>query len=165
MTIKTLTIIALAVVPCAFAADATKPALPLKPTAAFELKSKSSFALPEGMRSPFRPIGWKGGGGTVQQVVTPKSATDGTAFRVSSILMGNPSLAVINGRSYEEGQMIRFPKSPTAKANERQIRAKLFRIGDGVVYIQVEDQLITVPLKRGELKELQPDGALNMERE
>jgi hypothetical protein len=163
MSMKTLTIIAMAVAPCALA-DTTKPALPSKPVAAFQLKSKSSFALPEGTRSPFRPIGWKGGG-AVQQVVTPKSATDGSAFRVTSILLGNPSLAVINNRSYEEGQQIRFPRPQNAKPNGPQIRAKLFRIGDGVVYIQVEDQMITVPLKRGELKELQPDGALNMERE
>jgi hypothetical protein len=160
---KTLTIIAMAVAPCALA-DTTKPALPSKPVAAFQLTSKSSFALPEGTRSPFRPIGWKGGG-VVRQVITPKSATDGSAFRVTSILLGNPSLAVINNRSYEEGQQIRLPRPQNAKPNEPQIRAKLFRIGDGVVYIQVEDQLITVPLKRGELKELQPDGALNMERE
>jgi hypothetical protein len=165
MSMKTLTVIALAVAPCAFAADATKPALPSKPVAAFELKNKSSFVLPDGTRSPFRPIGWKGGPGVVQPVVTAKSATDGSAFRVTSILMGNPSLAVINGRSYEEGQQIRFPKSTTAKTNEPQLRAKLFRIGDGVVYIQVEDQMITVPLKRGEFKDLQPEGTLNMERE
>jgi hypothetical protein len=47
-----------------------------------------------------------------------------------------------------------------------EFELKLFRIGDGVVYIQVEDQMITVPIKRdGELKELQREELLNMERE
>jgi hypothetical protein len=155
-------IAALVLAPCAFAAEPTKPALPSKPVGSFELKNKSSFSVPEGTRSPFRPIGWKGGP-VAQQAVAPKSFTDPAAFKVTSILVGNPSLAVINGRSYEEGQAIRMPKP--AKSTEPQPRVKLFRIGDGVVFIQVEDQMLTVPLKRGELNELQPQqDTLNLDR-
>jgi hypothetical protein len=163
MSINPLAIVvfAIAFVPGAIAGDTAKPALPTKTSTAFELKNKSSFAVPEGTRSPFKPIGGK----VTQPIPSTKNLNDGSAFRVTSILVGSPSLAVINGRSYEEGQMIRMPKAST-KANEPGVRVKLFRIGDGVVYLQVEDQVITVPIKRGgELKELQREELLNMERE
>ena len=167
MSINPLAFVAFtfAFVPGAIAGDTAKPALPTKTSSAFELKNKSSFVVPDGIRSPFKPIGWKGGAVAPPVGSSKKNLNDGSAFRVTSILVGSPSLAVINGRSYEEGQMIRMPKAST-KANEPGVRVKLFRIGDGVVYIQVEDQMITVPIKRdGELKELQREELLNMERE
>jgi hypothetical protein len=67
--------------------------------------------------------------------------------------VGNPSLAVINGRSYEEGQFIRMPKAA-------QIRPRLYRIGDGQVTIQVQNQLMTVQLRRPELNEPKPESEL-----
>ena len=103
--------------PCAFAADSAKPALPEKNTPALELKTKSSFAVQPGSRNPFLPIGWKGAP-VVAQVVAPKAMTAADAFRLTSILLGSPSLAVINGRTYEEGQMIRMPK-PTSSASRK----------------------------------------------
>jgi hypothetical protein len=160
-TIRFSTLVALAFVPCAFAADATKPALPAKTVPQFELKNKSSFTVPNGVRSPFLPIGWKGSA-VLQEAPTKKTVTTKDSFRVTSILLGSPSLAVINGRSYEEGQPIRMPKDP--KTNMPVARAKLYRIGDGVIQIQLEDQLISVPLKRGELKEIQREELLNSDR-
>ena len=76
-------------------------------------------------------------------------------FRVTSILLGNPSMAVINGRSYEEGQFIRMPKAAAA-----QIRPRLYRIGDGQVLIQVQNQFVPVPLRRPELNEVKRDAEL-----
>jgi hypothetical protein len=156
--------------PWALAAESTKPvvpqksapALPLRSVPTFELKNKSSFTLAGGTRNPFLPIGWKGAA-VVVQPVTKKPLTTADAFRVTSILVGSPSLAVINGRSYEEGQMIRMGKvDPKAKpGTSSQPRVKLYRIGDGAVQIQVEDQMITVPLKRGELNEIQPEPLLD----
>jgi hypothetical protein len=160
-TIRLITIVAVAFAPCAFAAEAAKPSLPAKKVPQFELKNKSTFTVSSGVRSPFLPIGWKGAA-VVQQVPTKKTITTKDSFRVTSILLGSPSLAVINGRSYEEGQPIRMPKDP--KTNLPVARAKLYRIGDGVVQIQLEDQLISIPLKRGELKEIQPQEVLNSDR-
>jgi hypothetical protein len=57
-------------------------------------------------------------------------------------------MAVINGRSYEEGQFIRMPKQMAS-----QLRPRLYRIGDGLVQIQVQNQLMTVQLKRPELND------------
>lgn len=164
-TLRFTILVALATGPCALAADSTKPALPQKTVPALEVKAKSSFELGAGARNPFLPIGWKGSA-VVTKVTTKKHATPAEAFRVTSILVGSPSLAVINGRSYEEGQMIRMPKDPKANPNLPAPRAKLFRIGDGVVQIQLEDQMIVVPLKRaGEFKEIQPELLLDPERE
>ena len=158
-----LILAALAFAPCALAADATKakPALPQKSVPTFELKHKSSFTVASGTRNPFLPIGWKGST-VVVQPVSKKPMTTADAFRVTSILVGSPSLAVINNRSYEEGQMIRVGKpDPKAKPGTSQPRVKLYRIGDGFVQIQVEDQLITVPLRRGNLNEIQPEPLLD----
>lgn len=147
---------------CVFAADATKPALPEKAVSPLVVKNLSSFTVAPGVRNPFIPIGWKGA--AIVQTSTKKVLTPADAFRVSSILVGTPSLAVINGRSYEEGQMIRMPKGDP-KSKMPAIRAKLYRIGDGGVQIQLEDQLITVPLKRDKLNDLQPDAVLTPEGE
>ena len=166
MSTKPLMILAaLALGPCALAADSTKPALPKKAVPQFDLKNKSSFTLSGTVRSPFLPIGWKGAA-VVQQLAPKRAVTPADAFRVSSILVGtggNPSLAVINGRSYEEGQMIRMKTD--SKSVLPQARVRLHRIGDGAVQIQLEDgNIITVPLKRGELNELQPAELLNPDR-
>ena len=40
----------------------------------------------------------------------PRYVLDEKNFAVTSILTGNPSLAVINGRSYAEGDVLRMPK-------------------------------------------------------
>ena len=156
---------ALAFGPCALAADSTKPALPAKAVPQFDLKNKSSFTLSGNVRSPFLPIGWKGSA-VVQQLAPKRATTPADAFRVTSILVGsagNPSLAVINGKSYEEGQVIRTKSD--SKNVSPQARVRLYRIGDGVVRIQLEDgNIVTVPLKRGELNELQPQEVLNPDR-
>ena len=161
-TYRFLVLVTLASIPGTLMADATKPALPERAGLPFETKNTSTFAVTPGVRNPFVPIGWKGA--AIQQVVSKKGLAPADAFRVSSILVGSPSLAVINGKSYEEGQMIRMPK-PDPKSKTPPVRAKLFRIGDGVVQIQVEDQVITVPLKRGSLNEIQPDTPLNPDAE
>ncbi|HET6408413.1 MAG TPA: hypothetical protein VFG14_11075 [Chthoniobacteraceae bacterium] len=161
MKTKTLgTVATILVAASAFAADPTKPALPAKALPALELKNKSSFAAPNGLRNPFQPIGWKPGNVLQSAVATKKVPTDGAMFRVSTIIIGTPSLAVINGRSYEEGQLIRMPKGATS-----QVRAKVYRIGDGLVQIQVEDTVINVPLDRGKLNELQREELLKTEDE
>lgn len=137
------------------AADETKPMTVVPPP--FELKNKSTFAVGRNVRAPFIPIGWVKPSGPTQ--VVQKVTLDESGFRVTSILLGNPSLAVINGRSYEEGQYLRLPRGST-------LRIRVFRIGDGKVWLQYDDKSFSVPLKRPELGERRPDeGLLSEDRE
>jgi hypothetical protein len=127
--------------------------------APYQLKNKSVCNLVDGTRSPYWPIGWKPNG-AAPVIVKNKVEVDENFFRVTSILLGNPSLAVINGRSYEEGQFIRVPR------NAAQIRPKLYRIGDGQVWIQIDTRLYNIPLRRGELNEKKVDEeVLNQDRD
>src|SRR5688500_9631564 len=98
-THRFMILVAMALTPFATAADSTKPALPQKSVPALELKIKSSFFVQPGSRNPFLPIGWKGGPIIVQPVAA-RQTTPADAFRVTSIILGSPSLTVINGRSY-----------------------------------------------------------------
>jgi hypothetical protein len=135
------------------AAAAEKP----EPVAPYELKNKSTFAAADpNARAPFWPIGWvKRKPGIVQQSVAPsvpKVLIDEKAFKVTSILIGSgttPSLAVINGRAYSEGEFLRMPKGgPTP-----QVRIRVQRINDGSVALQNADQTMIAPLMRPELSE------------
>ena len=137
--------------PAAPAAPAPAAAAATAPKPPYELKNKSVFTLTEGVRIPFVPIGWvKPQAGVV---ATQEVAVDPNSFRVTSILLGNPSLAVINGRSYEEGQFLRVPRGST-------VRAKVYRITDGKVLLQIDDKLYTAPLRRPELGERRPEEPL-----
>jgi hypothetical protein len=141
-----------ACVPLAVAEDA-----PAKLKAApYVLKNKSKFTpLSEDDRAPFWPIGWAkrknvaSGSEPVRMVETPRVALDASSFKVSSILIGNPSLAIINGRTYSEGEFLRQPKLAAGVAPTARVR--VFRISDGTVILQNQDQLITVALARPEL--------------
>lgn len=132
----------------AMAAVAQETAQPVggpgKPST-YQLKNKSSFTTIAGTRAPFIPIGWVKKEGAI--VVVQKANIDEGGFRVTSILLGNPSLAVVNGKSYEEGQFLRMPRGGP------QIRIRVYRITDGQVWLQYEDKLFAVPLKRPEIGE------------
>ena len=135
------------------AQPATKPeatpstgATPPAPLGKFEVKSKSSFNVPLNTRDPFWPIGWtKRAGAAPQLTQAPKATIDESAFSVTSILVGQPSLAVVNGRAYSEGEMVRPPKGSPP------LRIRVQRISDGSVTLQAEDQMLVVALRRPEL--------------
>jgi len=118
----------------------------------YELKKRSSFSLPETTRAPFWPIGWTKQNGTrteVAAVVTQqKPVLDERNFSVTSILLGNPSLAVINGRSYTEGEMLRMPRGSAPAA----VRVRVQRITDGAVELAFADQIIKAKLRREQLE-------------
>lgn len=137
----------------------------------YELKNKSSFALVPGARPPFWPIGWvKRRTGAPVEVLSngPKYSFDGKNFVVTSILLGPPALAVVNGRAYEEGQFLRTPRSAVAavKTAASTPRVRVYRIADGQIWLQCEEQIISVPMKRPELSERKVEQELlNEERE
>src|SRR3954466_1609207 len=84
--------------------DPTSPTL-----AGYHLKSKSSFVAAQTTRAPFWPIGWTPAAkGPSQQAAPVQEFTlKPEMFSVTSILLGSQSLAVINGRTYGEGEFIR----------------------------------------------------------
>lgn len=111
----------------------------------YQLKSRSSFKIPAGTRAPFIPIGWVNKDDQQAVVVVADDNVNESAFRVTTILLGNPSLAVINGQSYQEGEYLRMPR------NGPQLRILVQRIDDGQVWLKHENKLFASPLKRSEL--------------
>src|SRR5437867_2040522 len=79
----------------------------------YELKNRSSFGIEREARAPFWPIGWvrPKAGEVVQRVETKTGGTSQIQlqpgyFHVTSILLGHPALVTINGRSFEEGEVL-----------------------------------------------------------
>jgi hypothetical protein len=142
------------------AEGAESPVPSANPQKRYEAKTKSGFHY-ETPRAPFTPIGYvKSAAAPTTNAPAPvEIKLDESQFRVTSILLGNPAIAVINGRSYEEGQYVRVPKGAA-------LRPRVFRIMDGQVIIQAESKSVTVPLRRGELNERRPeDELLNEDRD
>jgi hypothetical protein len=146
---------------------AETPAPDAKPLTPYVLKNKSAFApVTDELRAPFWPIGWTkrkpnsvAETTTSQQVEAPRVAFDEKTIKVTSILLGTPSLAIINGRTYSEGEFLRAAKTAGAAPTGSAVapvapvgpRIRLYRIADGSVVLQVQDQLVTVALLRPEL--------------
>ena len=131
----------------------------------YQLKNRSAFAAPgEDVRAPFWPVGWvhrKGVSSQVGQVAAAKSVLDERSFRVTSILLGSgttPSLAVINGRAYSEGELLKTPRGMAVAAapagtaaTPAAARIRVQRISDGSIVLQQADQTVTVALQRPKL--------------
>jgi hypothetical protein len=119
--------------------------------AGYELKNRSSFKVDADARIPFWPIGFERpkikSDGTVAKstVVASRIQLEPGHFSVTSILSGNPSLATINGHSFEEGEIL-----PVVAGTER-LRVVVRAIRDGGVTLEYEGQQIFVPMKRPEL--------------
>lgn len=120
----------------------------------YQLKNRSAFAeVDENCRAPFWPIGWvkrKVGAASVAAPTVPTVLLDGKNYKVTSILLGSgatPSLAVINGRAYSEGEFLRTPRS----AGTTPPRVRVQRINDGNVVLQNAEQLLVAALQRPEL--------------
>ena len=143
----------------------------------YQLKNRSSFAATaEGARAPFWPIGWvhrKGVSSVVAAMAPTKSVLDAANFRVTSILLGSgptPSLAVINGRAYSEGEFLKMPRgsapvAPAPVANGAPAvpvpaRIRVQRITDGSVVLQRENLSVTVVMQRQELMQKKADDRL-----
>jgi len=143
-------------------------AVPLKKSATvppYELQKRSTFTVPaEAARAPFWPIGWvkRQAGAPVQSqavAAVPKVTLDEKSFRVTSILLGTgttPSLAVINGRAYSEGEFLRMPKGGAIPP----LKVRVQRINDGHVILQNADQILVASLLRPELSTKRADETL-----
>lgn len=136
------------------------------PAARYQLKNRSSFVAKDTGRAPFWPIGHVKRSKYVEPSVAaaPTTQLDPEMFSVTSILMGNPSLAVINGRAYGEGEYLRMARAAagakTAKvaALDARIRVRVVRIMDGQVALQsLDGQSLVVPLRRNEVSAPSPN--------
>lgn len=137
----------------AFVLSATLHAEAVKgQTARYELKNRSNFRIDSEARAPFWPIGWKKPKAGVAASIAESVAVDAPRiqlqpghFSVTSILMGNPPLATINGRAFEEGELL-----PVVYGTER-LRVVVRAIRDGAVWLEHEGHQIMVPIHRQEL--------------
>ena len=129
------------------------------PVERYQLKKLSSCVIPAGARQPFWPIGWVHREGPHQEVpIGPKFVLDEKSFAVTSILLGSPAIAVINGRAYEEGQFLKIGKAapagaPVVQPTAALPRIRVQRIADGQVLLAYDAQIVAIPLKRPELNE------------
>ncbi len=132
--------------------------------AGYHLKNRSTFDAGGVKRPPFWPIGWVHQARGVQE--QPKVAIDAKMFSVTSILLGSPSLAVINGRTYGEGDLIRSARLKSSDTHAApagggsvpsNARIRVQRIADGTVTLVCDEQTVVVPLKRPELNEHKSD--------
>ena len=121
---------------------------PVEKVGKYALKNRSTFQVRDESRAPFWPIGWVKGldAPTKVQATVAPPALDEKSFKVTSILLGNPALAVINGRAYSEGEFLRLPKTAGP------LRVRVQRIADGMVMLQHDKQALNVPLFRPELE-------------
>ncbi len=137
---------------CTIAAAAIATIAQAEPekTKPYELKNRSTFTGGDDSRIPFWPIGFQRpgkSGGTVSApaAVASKIQLEPRHFNVTSILLGNPALATINGRSFTEGEVL-----PVIFGSER-LRVVVNRIGDGFVTLGYEGHEIQVSMRRAEL--------------
>jgi hypothetical protein len=140
-----------------FTAPAEEPAAPAE---GYTLKNRSSFSAPEDARAPFWPIGWSRKATAAAPVsaaapVVTKAAIDPSQYKITSILLGSPSLAVINGRAYEEGEFLKTPRAkdgaPAPAAQTPQPRICVQRITDSAVVLQLGAEQVTVQFIRAGL--------------
>ena len=118
----------------------------------YELKSKSAFQADSEARAPFWPVGWvkprrDGSGQPVQPQAEPVSRIQlqPQYFNITTVLLGNPPLATINGRAFGEGELL------PVVAGKQRLRVLVRAIRDGGVWLEYETQQLFVPIRRSEL--------------
>jgi hypothetical protein len=131
-----------AFLPALRAADAPKPP-------AYELKNRSTFAVDRNSRAPFWPIGWrKELGGvvkTTQAPVVKAFQIQPHHFNVTSVLAGNPPVAIINGRGFGEGEPL------PVIVGDLPVQVIVRQIRDGGVWLEQGAHRIFVPQRREKL--------------
>jgi hypothetical protein len=127
--------------------NAAAPTVDTKATvpAAYVPKTKSVFNPVTNAHNPFWPIGW---------VKTETDQTSDTAapyvprvedFMVSTIMLNEPPMAVINGKDMAEGEIAALP------VNGVNVVVQLMAVQDGRVILRWQGQNIVVPIHRDEM--------------
>ena len=117
----------------------------------YTIKTHSDFTGSADQHNPFWPIGWVKTADESQDNAAPvvPHAED---FMVTTILLNDPPLAVINGKEMAEGEVANFPMGG------QNVVVQLMAVQDGRVVLRWENQNIVVPIHRDEeLTQAQPD--------
>jgi len=136
--------------PLVRAGDAKSAAAPVVDTTSSAIpgytpKTKSVFGSAAAQHNPFWPIGWV--------KMDNESASDSSApyvprvedFVVSTILLNDPPMAVINGKDMAEGEVAALP------INGQNVIVQLMAVQDGRVVLRWQNQNIVVPIHRDEI--------------
>lgn len=111
----------------------------------FPLKNHSVFKGSEMSHNPFWPIGWSKSTQAVSAI--PEATLTVADFTVTSILINEPPLAVINGKAMAEGEML------AVTFQNQKVLVQLAAVQDGQVLLRYRDKSLIVPLtRRGEMK-------------
>jgi hypothetical protein len=129
------------------AAANAAPVVEIKPdtAAGYTPKTKSVFSASANEHNPFWPIGWV--------KMENESASDSSApliphaedFIVTTILLNDPPMAVINGKDMAEGEVAALPISG------QNVVVQLMAVQDGRVVLRWQNQNIVVPIHRDEI--------------
>jgi len=120
------------------------PAATAAPAPASPVKTRSRFDVPPSQRNPFWPIGWERPAKVVTQAAPQRPTildVPPELFSVSSIVLGQPNLAVINGRDYAEGDTIQVNVSGVP------VQLTVFRITDGEVVLNHRGREVKLRLR------------------
>lgn len=106
-------------------------------------KNRSVFTASANDHNPFWPIGWVKMENTTVDSGAPviPRAED---FSVTTILLNEPPLAVINGKDMAEGEIA------TLNVNGQPVMVQLMAVQDGRVILRWQNQNLIVPLHRQE---------------
>ena len=112
------------------------------------VSQRSAFEDAGERRDPFLPIGWQRPASESAPVVkgapvvmTTESYIRPEAFVVSSIALDRLPLAVINGKTYGEGDPLPFV------AGDKKIKLQVYAIRDGAVTLRYNDFKVTCPIR------------------
>ncbi|MEA3187650.1 MAG: hypothetical protein QOD99_1480 [Chthoniobacter sp.] len=109
----------------------------------YTLKNRSAFSTGDSVHNPFCPIGWtKTVVASTGQETTTAALLKAEDFNVSSILLNNPPLALINGKAMAEGEVFRM------QIGTQQVLVQLASVQDGQVVLRYQGQDLIVPLHR-----------------
>lgn len=117
-------------------------AAPVRPQAGeFKLQHHSSFDS-QPAHNPFWPIGWVKSDKPQEAPQEAVATISPDNFVVTSISLSATPLAVINGKTFGEGEFI------NAVFGGQRVRIQVASIGDGVVTLLYAGKKIQVPMKR-----------------
>jgi hypothetical protein len=121
-------------------AGATAEAAPV--TSTYTPKRKSVFTASAEQHNPFWPIGWVKieEGADSSAPVVPHAEN----FSVTTILLNEPPMAVINGKDMAEGEVAEMP------IDGQNVAVQLMAVQDGRVILRWQNQNIVVPIHREE---------------
>jgi len=148
---KTLLTISCLTLACAVAragdANTTAPVVDTSATAiaAYTPKTKSVFTATAAQHNPFWPIGWvktADDSDTADSVAAVIPHTED--FVVTTIMLNEPAMAVINGKDMAEGEIAALP------INGQNVVVQLMAVQDGRVILRWQNQNIVVPIHRDE---------------